>query len=98
MKYIDIVNALSICGKVDHCSYNTCPFYKDDESKEAGSCQRDLMKSALKKLTKLHDKNKQFKAISRAYENAFIDEQKRSAKLVYNIDKLKYELENANGL
>ena len=93
MKYKNIINALAVCGKADLCTEQDCPFYKDDESKEDGICQRELMKSALKKLGKLHEENKQLKAIANAYENALCDEQERNDELTYTIDELHCELD-----
>lgn len=94
MKYRNIINALAVCGKADNCNHEKCPFYKDEESIEDRSCQRELMKISLKKLTKLHEQNKQLKAIANAYKDSTEGLLSEQDDLVYTVSQLKDQQQN----
>lgn len=98
MKYRNIINALAVCGKADHCNHEDCPFYKNEESIEDRSCQRNLMKSALKKLTKLHEENKQLKTIANAYDSTINEQICEQDELLYTISQLEDKLQNVEAV
>ena len=95
MKYKNIINALAVCGKAGHCNGEDCPFYNGESGIEDRSCQQNLMKSALNKLTKLHAENKQLKAIVNAYDDTINEQICEQDELLYTISQLEDKLQNA---